>query len=80
MGGSWLWVSWKQEERPQGFPWLPGKKHEGECAVLQGWLIPSEGLLGWGLQMGAKGVVETWVTDPGMLRAHLPNIYYSHNH
>lgn len=60
-------------------PVAPWEKHEGECAVLQGWLIPSEGLLGWGLQMGAKGAVGTRVTDPGMLRAHLPNTNYSHN-
>ena len=40
-------------------PVAPWEKHEGECAVLQGWLIPSEGLLGWGLQMGAKGAVGT---------------------
>lgn len=65
--------------RPQGFPWLPEKKHEGDCAVLQGWLIPSEGLLGWGLQMGPKGAVGTRVTHPGTLRTHLPDTYYSHN-
>lgn len=79
MGGSWLWISWKQERRPQWFPGLPGKKHEGECTALQGWLIPSEGLLGWGLQMGPQGAVGTLVTHPGTLQARLLDTYYSHN-